>query len=67
MFFITDYRGSTTSPITGPMGAQEGERYLYLEGSWVEDNAYLILHVIRGNTNKTGLFIYSLILSMCCL
>lgn len=63
MFFITDYQGSTTSPITGPMGEQEGEKYLYLEGSGV----YLILHVIRDNTNKTGLFIYSLILSMCCL
>lgn len=67
MFFITDYKGSTTSPITGQMGAQEGEKHLYLEGSGVEDNAYLILHVIRDNTNKTGLFIYSLILSMCCL
>lgn len=35
------------------MGAQEGEKYLYLEGSGVEDNTYLILHVIRDNTNKT--------------
>lgn len=53
--------------MTGPMSAQKGEKYLYLEVSDVEDNAYLILHVIRDNKNKTGLFIYSLILSMCCL
>lgn len=39
------------------MGVQEGEKYLYLERSGGWDNAYFILHVMRDNTNKTGLWI----------
>lgn len=58
------HEGPTPSPSTGPMKAAEGKRYLYLEGTGVDEDESSLFHLTREKDLTEGDYCLSFYYSM---